>query len=303
MIPIGVISTKGGVGKTTLTANMGGLLADMGFRVLLIDCDIQPSLSKHFSLRYRAKDGLTRFVTEHAISSETISSTAIEGLDIVLSDSPGGQLAQWLQNRADALFRLKTGLKHPYLDEHYDFVLMDTQGARGPVHSLQNAVILGAKLLVSPVRPAVSSAREFLSGMLEKLDELRALSEHMMLTLPTVQTLIYDMERTNDARSMAEEIRGQFIKTGAQVSVLETIIPHSVAYNEAATRSIPVHRHEIVRRGSTPSAYEAMHSLVWEFLPATQGVRAGTGERPTESGEPTDSSSEASTQKTSEASA
>lgn len=290
MIPIGVISTKGGVGKTTLTANLGGLLADMGFRVLLIDTDVQPSLSKHYQLRFRAEFGLYRFVTDHLISTETISNTAIEGLDIVLSDSPGGQLAQWLMNRADALFRLKTALKHPYLDEHYDFVLMDTQGARGPVHSLQNAVIIGSKLLLSPVRPAVSSAREFLSGMLEKLEELRTLSEHMMLTLPTVQALIYDMERTNDARSMAEEIRGQFIRSGGQVSVLDAIIPHSVAYNEASTRSIPVHRHEIVRRGQTPSAYEAMHSLVWEFLPATQGVRAGTGERAAEG---IDSASEA----------
>ena len=46
MVPIGVISTKGGVGKTTLTANLGGLLADIGFRTLLIDTDVQPSLSK-----------------------------------------------------------------------------------------------------------------------------------------------------------------------------------------------------------------------------------------------------------------
>lgn len=279
MIPIGVISTKGGVGKTTLTANLGGLLADMGFRVLLIDADVQPSLSKHYPLRYKAEGGLYRFVTEHLIGHQTISTTVIDGLDIVLSDSPGGQLAQWLSNRADALFRLKTALRDPYLDEHYDVVLMDTQGARGPVHSLQNAVIIGSKLLISPVRPAVSSAREFLSGMLDKLEELRGFTQEMMLTLPTVQAVIYDMERTNDARIMAQEIRDQFISSGAQVSVLQTVIPHSVAYNEAATRGIPVHRHEIVRRGSTPSAYEAMHALCWELLPVTQQMRAGAGRR------------------------
>jgi chromosome partitioning related protein ParA len=32
-----LISTKGGVGKTTLAANIGGLLADIGLRVLLVE--------------------------------------------------------------------------------------------------------------------------------------------------------------------------------------------------------------------------------------------------------------------------
>ncbi len=44
-----VISTKSGVGKTTLTANLGALLADIGLRVLMIDADVQPSLSKFLS--------------------------------------------------------------------------------------------------------------------------------------------------------------------------------------------------------------------------------------------------------------
>jgi cellulose biosynthesis protein BcsQ len=42
MFTLSVVATKGGVGKTTLCANIGGLLADMGYRVLLIDADIQP---------------------------------------------------------------------------------------------------------------------------------------------------------------------------------------------------------------------------------------------------------------------
>ena len=46
MLTFTITSTKGGVGKTTLTANLGALLADMGQRVLLIDADAQASLSK-----------------------------------------------------------------------------------------------------------------------------------------------------------------------------------------------------------------------------------------------------------------
>ena len=47
---ISVVSTKGGVGKTTLTANLGGLLAALGLRVLAIDADKQASLSKYYRL-------------------------------------------------------------------------------------------------------------------------------------------------------------------------------------------------------------------------------------------------------------
>jgi len=45
---VSVISTKGGVGKTTVTANLGGLLADAGLRVLLLDLDVQPTLSSYY---------------------------------------------------------------------------------------------------------------------------------------------------------------------------------------------------------------------------------------------------------------
>ena len=48
MYTIGVVSTKGGVGKTTLAANLGAILTDFGLRVLLIDTDPQASLSKYF---------------------------------------------------------------------------------------------------------------------------------------------------------------------------------------------------------------------------------------------------------------
>ncbi|EHW2058215.1 AAA family ATPase, partial [Salmonella enterica subsp. enterica serovar Senftenberg] len=40
-----ILSTKGGVAKTTDTANLGGYLADQGLKVLMIDADIrQPTL-------------------------------------------------------------------------------------------------------------------------------------------------------------------------------------------------------------------------------------------------------------------
>src|SRR5262245_25041538 len=45
---ISVINFKGGVGKTTLTANLGAELARRGQRVLLVDLDPQSSLTYSF---------------------------------------------------------------------------------------------------------------------------------------------------------------------------------------------------------------------------------------------------------------
>ena len=39
---------KGGVTKTTSTANLGAMLAERGRRVLIVDCDPQANLSEAF---------------------------------------------------------------------------------------------------------------------------------------------------------------------------------------------------------------------------------------------------------------
>ena len=51
---VSVISTKGGVGKTTTAANLGGLAADAGLRVLLLDHDVHPTQSSYYTLDAQA---------------------------------------------------------------------------------------------------------------------------------------------------------------------------------------------------------------------------------------------------------
>ncbi len=45
-----VVSTKGGVGKTSFSVQFGGIYAGMGQRVLLVDADFQQSLSLFMQL-------------------------------------------------------------------------------------------------------------------------------------------------------------------------------------------------------------------------------------------------------------
>lgn len=271
MIKFTVTSTKGGVGKTTLTANLGALLADMGLRVLLIDADVQPSLSKYFPLAApKPSAGLTEVIVRGEVTVPCITATMYQNLDIVLSDDPEGNLPHWLLNRIDRGFRLRLALQSPAVVDSYDCVLIDTQGAVGP---LQDAAVLAADILVSPITPEILSAREFKDGTMELLDRLEP-SSALGATLGPMKAVIYRQDRTADARVIASGIREDFIKLKGRVSVLETVVPHAKAYKEAATLRIPVHRHERRRDGATPSAYTVMHQLAWELIPSLQGALA-----------------------------
>ena len=269
MIKFTVISTKGGVGKTTLTANLGALLADMGLRVLMIDADLQPSLSKYFpmaALKHAA--GLTEVIVRGEVTEACITPTLYQNLDIVVSDDPEGKLPHWLLNRIDRGVRLRMALQAPAVVESYDCVLIDTQGAVG---ALQDAAALAADILVSPITPEILSAREFKDGTMDLLDRLEP-SSALGAALGPMKAVIYRQDRTTDARVIAAGIREDFIKLKGRVTVLETVVPHAKAYKEAATLRTPVHRHERKREGNAPSAYTVMHQLAWELIPSLQGT-------------------------------
>ena len=183
---------------------------------------------------------------------------------------PEGNLPHWLLNRIDRGFRLRFALQSPAVAGAYDCVLIDTQGAVGP---LQDAAVLAADILVSPITPEILSAREFKDGTMELLDRLEPGSA-LGATLGPMKAVIYRQDRTADARVIASGIRDDFIKLKGRVSVLDTVVPHAKAYKEAATLRVPVHRHERRRDGVTPSACTVMHQLAWELIPSLQGVYA-----------------------------
>lgn len=259
MIKITVVSTKGGVGKTTLTANLGALLSDLGYRVLLIDADPQPTLSSYFCLTHNSTNGVTRLLMDASFNG-VISHTSINNLDIVVSDDTDNKLRDWIRDIPDGRVRLKYLLGKT--DLAYDFVLIDTQGAVGP---LQDAAVIAADLMLSPIPPEILSAREFIRGTVTMLKRLQPMAR-MGAPIGPLFGLLYRMDRTLDAKKITQELRSAVLSQGKlAVTLLQTVIPSAVAYREAATQKIPVHR--LVTKGNAHSPRDTMLALAQELIP------------------------------------
>lgn len=59
-----VMSTKGGVTKSTNIADISAFCADCGLRTLMIDTDVQPTLSTYYTLDYTTPQGLFKFLIQ-----------------------------------------------------------------------------------------------------------------------------------------------------------------------------------------------------------------------------------------------
>lgn len=254
-----VCSTKGGVGKTTLTANLAGLLADAGYRVLMVDADVQPTLSTYYPIERQAKFGLHHLLTQGTLE-DAVSSTAIPGLDVVVSDDPEGALENWILHTPDGRVRMRHALRGPH---EYEIVLVDTQGAVGP---LQDGGVLAADILLSPLPPEILSAREFSRGLLAMLERLRPMA-HLGAPVGHLYATIYRMDRTVDARRIADGLRAAASADApGAVTILDTVIPATVAYREAATARVPIHRW-MQRRRASHAAASSLLALARELLP------------------------------------
>jgi chromosome partitioning related protein ParA len=261
---IGVVSTKGGVGKTSVTAALGATLADMGQRVLLVDGDFQQSLSRFYTLEFEADSGTFELISK--INPEgCISRTSIDHLDIVLSNDTDQRLLYKLKESTRNVYFLKAALHK--IKNNYDFILIDSQGSKS---ILQESIILASDLLVSPIVPEALDSQEFMRGTLEMLKSLEP-PEGLAIPsppIPPLYGLIYKQDRTDDSIRIANTIRKAFYaKSDGKISILDTFVPKLSSYAKAAARHIPVHRLETLRRGPTRSALEIYTGLVHELFP------------------------------------
>ncbi len=264
---ISIISTKGGVGKTTVAANLGGFIADAGLRVLLLDLDMQPTLSSYYELTRRAPCGIYELLAcnERDIA-RLVSRTVIDRLDVILSNDEHRQLNTLLLHAPDGRLRLRHLL--PVFQPHYDLVLLDTQGARSV---LLEMAVLASEQAVSPVTPEILAAREMRRGTLQLIEDI-APYRHLGINPPHLHLLLNRVPAVSANAKLIQQTLRLIFRDMEGVHVLRTEIPAIEAFPRAATRGLPVHRVEHRRPTGrvAAAALDIVRGLASELCPQWQ---------------------------------
>lgn len=148
-----IANQKGGVGKTTTTVSLGGLLTASGFRTLMIDVDPHGSLTSYFGFDPDDLTPSSYSLFEAAAEQRTIDpmtlvqQTRVEGLDLLTASIALATLDR-RSGRLDGLgLVLQRAVKT--LREQYDYVLIDCPPVLGVL--LINA-LAACERLIAPVQ-------------------------------------------------------------------------------------------------------------------------------------------------------
>ena len=236
---IAVTNQKGGVGKTTTTANLGIGLAQENKRVLLIDADAQASLT--LSLGYPKPDELP--VTLADIMQNVIDDAPIpnghgilhhgEGVDLLPANIALSGMEIRLINAMSRESVLRTYINA--IKPHYDYILIDCMPSLGMITF--NA-LTAADSVIIPVQAQYLPAK----AMTQLLGTIARVRKHTNADLKIDGILLTLMDkRTNLARSTVETLRENF---GSHIRIYRSAIPVAVKAAEAALEGTSIYAYE-----------------------------------------------------------
>lgn len=251
---------KGGVGKTTTTVNLAGVLAERGHRVLVIDCDSQGDVSSVFLDGHEllARSVADIFADTGALTEDLIRPTPFPNISIIPADrrleqyeqTHGFKQTEWTQCLAAAIAEV---------EQHFDYVIMDT--ATRP-HLTGYAALVACDVAVIPLEAARFSVRSVQSirSYVELESDARSLNPAMAIRY------FLSKSKKNAVHNACRQALADIL--GPQ-ALLATEIPDSAAVNTALHLRKPLCVHS---KKSKPT--EAYRQLLNELLEVTRGHQA-----------------------------
>jgi chromosome partitioning protein len=156
---IAVINGKGGVGKTTLTANIGGLLAASGWRTLVVDLDHQGNLGLDLGYSGTAIDDDGQALSKALTYPDDLAIENAAATLVSQSTRGGDSLQQARLSLARVLDRIAG---------EYDVILLDCPPGNDII---QSAAVAAARYILIPAKTEDAS-RKGLKLTAERLDQV-----------------------------------------------------------------------------------------------------------------------------------
>jgi chromosome partitioning protein len=223
---IALFNQSGGVGKSTLTMNLGYHLTQQQQRVLLVDMDPQASLTAFMGLE---SSELEKTVYEAILLGEPLSiHKNIHNMDLAAAniDLSGAELELVVADMRDV--RLKEAIK-PVLKQ-YDFILVDCPPSLG---ILSYITLVASTHVLIPIHTQYKSLKGT-ELLLNTISRVRSRANRKLQIAGVVPTM-------HDARTVQGEMSLQSIQQQlSKIGAIYATIPRSVAFADASQQHVPL---------------------------------------------------------------
>lgn len=228
---IAIANQKGGVGKTTTTANLGASLAELGQRVLMIDLDPQGNLTAAFGQNRKPDPTIAEALLDRTCPLPIVT--------VENSDRPGVALVPSAVTLAGAEAALMTKLGREMrlrdqlvaVADHFDFVLIDTPPSLG---LLTINALVAANCVIIP-----TEARFFSIQGLQLLQESISETLYLNAELKVLGILLSKL----DNRLREERAVSNFLRERWGELVFDTEIRTNSKILEAGSAGVSVFRY------------------------------------------------------------
>ncbi len=221
---IAIINQKGGVGKTTVTINIGSGLALLKKKVLLIDFDPQANLTDGMGIK---EEEFKLSIYDLLKGNAKLEDVILErnGLSIIPANILLARTDKELLDNPQKYYMLKKGLKE---SENFDYVLIDCLPSLG---ILTLNALMAANEVYIPLQPEYFA----LKGIRKLLDAVDFVKEEGNNNL-TITGMIYNRfdPRKIHHREVAAKVRESFGNKLFYTFIRENIaLPESSSYGKS----------------------------------------------------------------------